>query len=90
METPNPNQMSSQTVRERLKRDLLLGIRVSPLYGLQHYQTMDLRKRLSELRIEDEMEIDSEWVTNPDTGKKYKVHFMTQESINNYLSKHHV
>lgn len=75
----NPNKLSAASIRARLKERLLHGLAVTPLYGVIQFGSVDIRKRLSELRNEDGMEISERWEKNYDTGKRYKVHYMTQE-----------
>lgn len=83
----NVNAKSSASVRSKLRADLLAGIKVSPLYGAIHYHTMDLRKRLSELRNDEGMRIDWAWEESP-AGHRYKVHFMSPDAIRLFLSQH--
>lgn len=86
MET-NPNEQSAASIRARLRERLLSGQSVTPLYGVREFGSVDIRKRLSELRNEDGMEISERWETSITTGKHYKVHYMTEEQINNYKQK---
>jgi len=88
MET-NPNAKSSASIIAQLKDDLLKGMVVTPLFGLQRYGTMDLRKRLSELRNDFGMDISSEWKESL-SGKKYKIHYMTSSSICRYKESHNI
>lgn len=80
MNATNQNPVQSATIRERIREDLLAGRHITPLDGLVSHNTMDLRKRLSELR-EEGMQISFEWIKNENTGKRYKSHFMTADNI---------
>lgn len=81
--------MNNESIRHQVMYDLLKGVRVTPLYGIMTYKTIDLRKRLSELRNEG-MPIESKWEVNATTGKRYKVHYMTPEAIEKYKADNNI
>lgn len=58
-----------------IKKHLLSGKKITVLEAVLKFETVDLRKRISEFRREG-LKISDEWVVNKKTKSRYKIYFI--------------
>lgn len=56
---------------------LIDGKELTTLSALKEFRTMELQKFISDLRNKMGIPIGDRWTTNPATGKRFKVYFLS-------------